>query len=132
MWFLVLSALALGFYLLYRNGLMPVKSLRALSFVGSMYGKNRCGASFTACTGSVTRIIRLPESGTSPLTLESDLQKGSLEVLILDGAGRPLLVLNEGVRTGTVTGNGRCRLIIRFQAASGSFTLHWDPENTNI
>ena len=53
------------FWLLYWNGCMVVNAKSAASFVGSGRGKR---AVFTACSGSIRRIVRFREdqSCTSP------------------------------------------------------------------
>ena len=56
---LLVPAAAAGMWLLYQNGLMVVNSKRAVSFVGRDRGRR---ASFTACTGTIRRIVRFPHS----------------------------------------------------------------------
>ena len=122
---LLVPAAAAGAWLLYQNGLMVVNSKRAVSFVGSDRGRH---ASFTACTGTVRRILRFSESRTLRVVFSPVLTKGSVTMELLDSSKQPLLQLNEACPIGSISveKGRRYHLIFRFQSATGEYTLQLD------
>jgi len=83
MWkFLILATLMTSiFVFLYNRGYMVVKSLSAVTFIGSPKGT---GAKFTSCSGYIKRIVRFRESGTLSYYLDAELSKGDILVELLD------------------------------------------------
>ena len=122
---LLIPAAAAGMWLLYDRGLMVFNSKRAVSFVGSDRGRR---ASFTACTGTIRRILRFSESKTLRVVFSPVLTKGSVAVELLDSQKQLLLRLDESCPTGSVTveKGKRYHLIFRFQSATGEYTLQMD------
>ena len=122
---LLVPAAAAGAWLLYQNGLMVVNSKRAVSFVGSDRGRR---ASFTACTGTIRRILRFSESRTLRVVFSPVLTKGSVTMELLDSSKQPLLQLNEACPIGSISveKGRRYHLIFRFQSATGEYTLQLD------
>ena len=54
---------------LYLAGWMPVRVMRAVTFIGNGSWRSRCfGASFTWCTGRIHRILRVGESRSFAVT----------------------------------------------------------------
>ena len=124
MWkFVILAVLMAGLYFfLYNSGYMVMKSLRAVTFVGSPKGK---GATFTSCTGSVSRIVRFKESGTLRYFLDAELSKGDISVEFLDADKRSIMKLNQENRHGTISVESKKKyyFIVKFQSASGRYSL---------
>ena len=122
---LLIPIAAAGMWLLYENGLMVVNNKRAVSFVGSDRGRR---ASFTACTGTIRRILRFSERKTLRMVFSPVLSKGSVWVELLDSRKQPLLRLDESCPTGSVTveKGQRYHLVFHFQSATGEYTLQTD------
>ena len=122
---LLIPAAAAGMWLLYQNGLMVLNSKRALSFVGSDRGHR---ASFTACTGTVRRILRFSESKTLRVVFSPVLTKGSVTMELLNSQKQPLLLLDETHPTGSIAveKGQRYQLVFHFQSATGEYSLQMD------
>ena len=122
---LLVPAAAAGMWLLYQNGLMVVNSKRAVSFVGSDRGRR---ASFTACTGTIRRIVRFPQSKNLRMVFSPVLTKGSVAVELLDDRKQPLLRLDETCPTGSISvkKGQRYYLVFHFQSATGEYSLQMD------
>ena len=89
---LILAALMTSiFVFLYNRGYMVVKSLSAVTFIGSPKGT---GANFTSCSGYIKRIVRFKESGPLHYYLDADLSKGNMFVEILDSKKQSIAKLN--------------------------------------
>jgi len=128
---LFLTACLIGAYLLYDNGYMVVKSKTALTFIGSGLGRQtHFGFQFTGCTGYVSRVLRVKESGTYTVMLNADLSKGSVRFSMLDGAKTPLLVLTPEQSQGRVYLEPGRRYHVRmdFTHASGDSRARWEKE----
>ena len=119
---LLIPAAAAGMWLLYQNGLMAVNSKRAVSFVGSDRGRR---ASFTACTGTIRRIVRFSASKNLRMVFSPVLTKGSVAVELLDNRKQPLMRLDETCPTGSVfvERGQRYHLVFYFQSATGEYSL---------
>ena len=85
-------------YFLYINGYMIINAKRAVSFIGAIRGRGRCGASFRSCSGYMKRIIRFQESRAYHFALEATIE---------------------------VDGKNRYTLIFRFKSATGDFKMRW-------
>ena len=122
---LLVPAAAAGMWLLYQNGLMVVNSKRAVSFVGRDRGRR---ASFTACTGTIRRILRFSESKTLRVVFSPVLSHGSVALELLDSQKQLLLRLDEVCPTGSifVEKGQRYHLIFHFQSATGEYSLQMD------
>ena len=94
MWkFVILAGLMAGIFLiLYNSGYMIVKSLSAVTFIGSPKGT---GANFTSCSGYIKRIVRFKESGTLHYYLDADLSRGDIFVEILDSKKQSIAKLTR-------------------------------------
>ena len=113
---------------LYLAGWMPVRAMRAVTFIGNGSWRSRCfGASFTRCTGRIHRILRVGESRSYSFRLSGHIQQGRMEVTVSKG-GAPLLTLSKDYPTATVPlEKGKAyRLTLRFTSASGDYQLEWD------
>lgn len=125
----LLTAVAALFYILYSNGYMPVKSMGALYFVGTMgAGTNQCSASFKACTGQIKRVLRFRQSKTVNFTFKGNICKGDVEAFLLNRDQSVVLMMNSDCPEGTVQVlNGPWYyLVIRFNNAEGDYTLQWN------
>lgn len=114
----------LSLYLLYRRGVIPISSKRALLFYGSAGGKR---ANFTSCTGRIQRILRVAESRNYHFQLRSSLSKGELSLMLSDSGKEILLHLDNHLPEGNVwLEKGRpYTLKIQFDHATGSYDLSW-------
>jgi len=56
---IVFISMLVLFYFLWVNGYMILNAKRALLFVGSLRGKNKCEVSFSSCSGYVKKVINL-------------------------------------------------------------------------
>jgi hypothetical protein len=122
---LLVPAAAAGMWLLYQNGLMVVNSKRAVSFVGRDRGRR---ASFTACTGTIRRIVRFPQSKNLRVVFSPVLTKGSVAVELQNSQKQTLLRLDEVCPTGSifVEKGQRYHLVFHFRSATGEYSLQMD------
>ena len=111
--------------LLYRRGVIPISSKRAILFYGSAGGKR---ANFTSCTGRIQRILRVAESRNYHFQLRSSLTKGEVSLTLSDTEKEILLHLDNHLPEGDVwLEKGRpYTLKIQFDHASGSYDLFWE------
>ena len=56
---IVFISMLVLFYFLWVNGYMILNAKRALLFVVSLRGKNKCEVSFSSCSGYVKKVIKL-------------------------------------------------------------------------
>lgn len=103
--------LLIVFYILYINGIMVINSKRALEFIGSIRGNGSCKASFKGCSGYMKRVIKFKESTVYKFLLDCELEKGELEVSILDSEKEPVMVLDKGRRCSTIVVDKRKDII---------------------
>lgn len=124
----ILLTLGIVFYLLYLQGYMVVSSKRAVLFVGSVRGNGSCKASFSSCSGYMKRVMRFKESKAYYFTLDYELQKGDMEVKLLDASKQPIAILNQSCRNVMidVDRKGRYYLVFTFKSASGNYELKWE------
>lgn len=79
---IVFISMLVLFYFLWVNGYMILNAKRALLFVGSLRGKNKCEVSFSSCSGYVKKVIKFNESREYTFKLDGDVSKGSIHVII--------------------------------------------------
>ena len=124
MWkFVILAGLMAGIFLiLYNSGYMIVKSLSAVTFIGSPKGT---GANFTSCSGYIKRIVRFKESGTLHYYLDADLSKGDIFVEILDSQKQSIAKLNRENNHASISVESRRKyyLVVNFISATGRYSL---------
>lgn len=120
---MVFVILAIIYYFLYINGYMILTSKRAMMFIGSKRGKE---ARFASCSGYIRRIVRFTESRQYEFTFEAELSKGNVSIELLDSSKKRVMFLKEN-RQGTVSveDGKRYYLMIRFESATGSYSLDW-------
>ena len=124
MWkFVILAGLMAGIFLiLYNSGYMIVKSLSAVTFVGSPKGT---GANFTSCSGYIKRIVRFKESGTLHYYLDAELSKGDIFVEILDSKKQSIAKLTRENNHASISVENRKKyyLVVNFISATGRYSL---------
>lgn len=110
------------FVFLYNRGYMVVKSISAVSYVGSARGN---GARFTSCSGYMKRIVRFNTDGTYTFTLDADLSKGNMSVELLDSARQKIMLLDCADRSASVAVKRKKTyyLVINFRSATGRYAL---------
>ena len=124
MWkFVILAGLMAGIFLiLYNSGYMIVKSLSAVTFIGSPKGT---GANFTSCSGYIKRIVRFKESGTLHYYLDAELSKGDIFVEILDSKKQSIAKLTRENNHASISVENRKKyyLVVNFISATGRYSL---------
>ena len=124
MWkFLILAALMTSiFVFLYNRGYMVVKSLSAVTFIGSPKGT---GANFTSCSGYIKRIVRFKESGTLYYYLDAELSKGDIFVEILDSKKQSIAKLTRENNHASISVESKKKyyLVVNFKSATGCYSL---------
>ena len=125
---ILLVGLAVLFYVLYDRGYLPVKSMSAIHFIGTMgAGTNQASATFGSATGQLKRVLRFKESKPYEFTFKGRINKGTVTAYVLGGNQIPELVLDNECPSGIVHGvkGQRYSLVIRFHNANGEYTLTW-------
>ena len=124
MWkFVILAGLMAGIFLIiYNSGYMIVKSLSAVTFIGSPKGT---GANFTSCSGYIKRIVRFKESGTLHYYLDADLSKGDIFVEILDSQKQSIAKLTRENNHASISVENRKKyyLVVNFISATGRYSI---------
>ena len=102
---------------------MLLTSKRAIMFIGSKRGKE---ARFTSCSGYIRRIVKYDESKAYQFTFDTELSNGNVSVEMLNSNKERVLFLKQSgsVVVPLETGK-RYYLMIRFEAATGSYNLNW-------
>ncbi len=108
------------------GGIAEAKSIRAILYVFRP-GKSRDRVALDTCTGRVRHMGRFYESRTYTFTLDAQLSKGDVELLLLDQKKQPLLKLNRQLTSQTIGLNGKSRYYLRweFMRATGKCELRW-------
>ena len=120
---IILLGILIGIFIfLYSQGYLVLKSISAVTFIGSAKG-NR--ASFSSCSGYVKRIIRFKADGTHTFVLDADLRKGDMSVELLDSARQQIMLLNCSNRSASIPVERKKKylLVIHFRSATGSYAL---------
>ncbi len=124
------AVIAVMMYVLYINGYMIVSLHKALFFRGDSLGifkKNSTKAKFSACSGSLRRIIKFKESGTYEFSFSPDLEKGNVSVEIQNSEKEILLLIDKNTSGRIHVQSGqRYHIIVRFKKAKGKYHLGWN------
>ncbi len=122
---LLIVIMVIIYYILYQNGYMVTKAIRSIKFIGTERGKK---ASFMACTGTLKRIVLFRESRIYRFILYTELEKGSVEVYLLDSAKNVVLKLDQENAEERIMldGTSKYTLVIRIQEATGYYELEWE------
>ena len=118
-------------YLLYINGVGAINSKSALVYQGYPRigeNKNRIKASFTSCSGTTKRVIRLQPGKRYHFVFSSVLTKGTVCVEIRDKKKESLVVLDREHPCAVLSVEPGDRLYVttRFTGADGKYELAWD------
>ena len=115
-------------YVLYINGYMIVNAKRAVTFIGSIRGRGKCGASFHSCSGYMKRIMRFKESRVYHFELEVNLVSGEMVVEVLDREKKPVMRLDGNTPKAEIEVDTKKRytLVFRFKSATGDFKMRWE------
>lgn len=108
------------------GGIATTKYIRAVLFVFRP-GKSGDRVTLGSCTGWVRHMGRFYESRTYTFTLDAQLSRGDVELLLLDCKKQPLLKLNRQLTSQTIDLNGKSRYYLRweFKSATGRCELCW-------
>ena len=125
--------MAAVYWLLYSQGYLTLNMKSAITFVGSIKGRDGCSARFTSCDGQMKRILRFPSDRTYLFTLDTNLTKGTLSVYLLDAKKEKLLALTPAVSTAAVKveAGKKYILVFDFDNTSGSYNLKWQINKDN-
>lgn len=99
---------------LYIRSLMESKSVAAVLYAHCP-GRNADRLTLNSCTGWVRHIGYFPESGTYVFAFETQLSKGTAEVVLLDREKRALARFGPQCPAGSIELDAKRR-----------YTLHWD------
>ena len=125
---IILVVLGVLLYVLYERGYLPVKSMSSIHFIGNMgAGTNKASAAFGSATGQIRRVLRFKESKSYEFTFKGKISKGTVQAYVLESNKIPELVLDNDCPSGIIHAvkGQRYYLVIRFQNASGEYTLLW-------
>ena len=120
---IILVVVMLGIFMfLYNQGYMVFKSIRAVTFIGSMKGNS---AKFSACSGYMKRVIKFKEDGICTFVLDAELSKGDMSVELIDSAKRKIMQLNCANPRATISveKKEKYQLVIHFSSATGRYTI---------
>ncbi|MBQ8590253.1 MAG: hypothetical protein IJ486_07340 [Firmicutes bacterium] len=122
---LLIVIMVIIFYILYQNGYMVTKAIRSIKFIGTERGKK---ASFKACTGTLKRIVRFRESRIYTFTLYTELEKGKVELYLLDSEKNEVLKLDQMITEEAVMLDGveKYTMVIKLESASGYYEIEWE------
>ncbi len=125
---IVILLFAALFPTLYEMQLLTFRTTRAVLFAGSFCRKQLCRAKFSSCSGKIRRRLRFSESRSYRFELTAPLEKGSIEICVLDPSKMPVLTLTpENPRAEMQADpSARYTLMITFQSASGELELTWN------
>lgn len=129
-WLFLLVPLILGIlWWLYENGYAWYQNKSAATFIVRS-NSSSFGASFTGCTGTFGRCLKVREGGRFRFSLTGELSKGSVRGQIR--RGKELLVeldLTQPEAVIPLEAGSRYRLELRFVRACGSCAIHWSKED---
>lgn len=125
---IILICIGIVCYVLYLQGFLTTNCKIALMYMGSIRGNDSCKASFKSCSGYMKRVIRFRESKSYRFVLNAELEKGELEVKILNSSKEPVMILNGTHPSAMVEmdKNRRYYLIFSFKSASGNYEFRWE------
>lgn len=128
------GAVLVVLYILYQNGIGVLNSKAALLYRGyprlGKY-KNCIRGDFTACHGTMRRVVRLQPGRVYRFVFSGRLSKGTVQVEIRNRQGEHLALLDlqhpqEDIAVGTP---GRLYVTTRFTKADGTYALSWQAKD---
>ncbi|MBP3377120.1 MAG: hypothetical protein J6L96_00070 [Clostridia bacterium] len=120
---IIFAVVMLGiFILLYYQGNMVFKSIRAVTFIGST---KRNSARFSSCSGYIKRVIKFKEDGIYTFTLDAELSKGDMSIELTDSSNKKIMQLDCSNRSASITAEKKKKyyLTVNFSAATGWYAL---------
>lgn len=110
----------------YFRSIAVSKSIAAILFVFRPC-RDADKVTLNSCTGWVKHMGRFSESRTYEFSLDTQLSKGDVEVILLDAKREPLMNLNQQSPTGTIDLDAKSRYYLRwkFEDATGKCALYW-------
>lgn len=111
----------------YWGAIAATKCIKAILFV-FLPGKTGDKVKLDACTGWVRHMGRFYENRIYSFTLDAQLTKGEVEVLLLDQKKQPLLKFSQHNPSQSISLEGktsRYYLQWKFYSVSGKCELHW-------
>lgn len=124
-----IAALILGlFFWLYYRGYASMSCAAAL-FMYMRRRKDGHSASFTACTGWIKYVARLKGGRRYEFSLDADIKKGDVRVILTDRTKEPLFELGSQSLSDTarveLEEGKRYYIIWKLKKASGDCRLTW-------
>lgn len=125
---LLVVGMPILFYLLWIKGYLVINTKRAMLFVGSIRGKDRCKIRFSACSGVVKRVLNFSEMRKYTFNFHGEITKGDVSIEILNREKEVKLQLSPSAPTGTLLPEEKERyyLVMKFQRADGEYELTWN------
>ena len=119
---LSLLGLPILFYVLYITGLMPIRSMIRLKFIG-----NTRAASVSKSTGYIKQIFRVKETKVYNFFLEMHLSNGSIRVEILDSSKKIIAILDKNNTSVDIdlVKHKRYYVIVRFENVTGNYRIYY-------
>ena len=122
---MVILFLAVFSYFSWIRGIMVVKSMLSVAFIGKR-GKNYWGASFTSATGYTKRVIPFEKGSRYKLTYEENISGGNFYVEINCGKDMVRRFAENNSTTLLDIADGQYTVTTKFKKASGDYTLKWE------
>ena len=117
----IILIILLALYLLYELGLIALQRKRAMLFTSSINGSR---AKFSSCTGTITRIIRIKESGNHEISFRKSSEKGSICISLFDHNGNTLISNGEDETYCVCLSAGkRYKLCVQMEKATGNYEI---------
>ena len=110
----------------YFRSIAVSKSITAIIFAFRP-GRDTDRVTLNSCTGWVKHMGRFSESRTYEFTLDTQLSKGDVEVILLGAKKELLMKLNQQSPKGKIDLNAKNRYYLRweFKSATGKCELRW-------
>lgn len=121
----IIVFISLSMWYLYDQGFMTMKSTMALVFIGNISpAAQRAYMNVKGCSGSVRRDLRLRGGRRYSFILDNKM-RGIADIELRDRKGGLIAKLSQGENEVELPEKGRCRLVVVFSHAEGTFELEW-------
>ena len=109
-----------------RLGIMQVKSMTAVLFVGIRY-KSPFSVTMKKCNGYLKKTFYINSNEQCVLNFNSEMTSGNVKIEVLDSNKNTVFVLSNDKKEETLKSdkNAKYYLIFKFDDASGKFTFAW-------
>lgn len=127
---IIAVAFCLG-YVLYQNGFLVINAKSAQLYMESpRFGKKRncIQAKFSACSGVIKRVIRLPQGEKYRFVFSTDLTRGRVCIEIYRSKKEGIVTLSPEQPSALVSTGTRATYsaAVKFAKATGEYKLVWD------